>query len=107
MIRKAAKRLAQTLQMTKFAMAPMIPVSAKVGSEAGPPRQAAAEGPAAAGPGNGGGGGGGGGAGGPGGGVAAAARTLGIEDLKAQLVASVPQRGRRREVRGHGKGFLV
>lgn len=29
-VRKAAKRLAQTLQMTKFAMAPMVAVAAKV-----------------------------------------------------------------------------
>ncbi|KAG1676850.1 hypothetical protein FOA52_010359 [Chlamydomonas sp. UWO 241] len=35
-IRKAAKRLAQTLQMTKFAAAPMIPVAAKPGG-GGPP----------------------------------------------------------------------
>lgn len=33
-VRKAAKRLAQTLQMTKFAMAPMVAVAAKVSGAA-------------------------------------------------------------------------
>ena len=65
-VRRAAKRLAQTLAMTRFAAAPMVPVAAKVAAAV-----TASE---------------------PGGGLKSV--SIGMEDFKAQLVAMVPDNPR-------------
>ena len=77
-IKKAAKRLSKTLGMTKFATAPMVPVAARVvpSSEEGEFLGASSTKKSSGG-----------------------SISIGIEELKAQLVALVPEQPRSIQVR--------